>query len=71
TTPFKTRVKIGTGWNAYTKLVAPGDLNADGKADLLGVTSNGELYAYLNTAPAKFGARAKIGTGYGIYDAMS
>ncbi|WP_369144691.1 FG-GAP repeat domain-containing protein [Streptomyces sp. R44] len=71
TAPFKARVKIGTGWNGYSKLVAPGDLNADGKADLLGVTSGGDLYAYLNTAPAKFGARAKIGTGFGIYNAMS
>ncbi|MET9932007.1 MULTISPECIES: VCBS repeat-containing protein [unclassified Streptomyces] len=71
TTPFKGRVKIGSGWNTYTKLVAPGDLNADGKADLLGVASNGDLYSYLNTSPGKFSARARIGTGYGIYNAMS
>ncbi|MBB4986007.1 hypothetical protein GGE06_006969 [Streptomyces sp. SFB5A] len=71
TTPFKARVKIGTGWNTYSKIVAPGDLNADGKGDLLGVTSGGDLYSYLNTTPGKFAARAKIGTGYGIYNSMS
>ncbi|WP_369144692.1 FG-GAP repeat domain-containing protein [Streptomyces sp. R44] len=69
-TPFSTRVKIGTGWNTYTKLVAPGDLNADGKADLLGVTSGGDLYRYLNVAPAKFGPRAKLGSGWGIYNSV-
>ncbi|MFF5637378.1 FG-GAP repeat domain-containing protein [Streptomyces sp. NPDC012825] len=69
--PFKGRVKIGSGWNTYTRLVAPGDLNADGKADLLGVASNGDLFSYLNTSPGKFSLRARIGTGYGIYDSMS
>ncbi|MFD4315370.1 FG-GAP repeat domain-containing protein [Streptomyces sp. NPDC058548] len=71
TAPFGARVKAGTGWNMYTKLVAPGDLNADGKADLLGVTSGGDLYSYLNTAPGKFGTRSKVGTGFQIYNTMS
>ncbi|MDX2563810.1 VCBS repeat-containing protein [Streptomyces sp. TX20-6-3] len=69
--PFKTRVKVGTGWNTYTKLVAPGDLNADGKADLLGVTSGGDLYRYLTTAPNKFSARTKLGGGFQVYNSMS
>ncbi|MFF3607537.1 FG-GAP repeat domain-containing protein [Streptomyces sp. NPDC002463] len=71
TTPFKARVNIGTGWNTYSKIVAPGDLNADGKGDLLGITSGGDLYSYLNTTPGKFAARARIGNGYGIYNSMS
>ncbi|MFI8767953.1 FG-GAP repeat domain-containing protein [Streptomyces sp. R-07] len=70
-TPFKARVKIGTGWNTYSKIVAPGDLNADGKGDLLGVTSGGDLYRYLNIAPGKFTARVNIGHGYQVYNAMS
>jgi hypothetical protein len=71
TTPFKARQKVGYGWNAYTKVIAPGDLNADGKGDLLGVTSGGDLYSYLNTTPGKFTGRAKIGYGFQIYNAMS
>ncbi|MEV6245838.1 VCBS repeat-containing protein [Streptomyces sp. NPDC051742] len=71
TTPFKPRVKIGTGWQTYKQLAAPGDLNADGKADLLGVTSGGDLYRYLNTTPGKFTARTKIGYGYQAYNSMS
>ncbi|MCX4981385.1 FG-GAP-like repeat-containing protein [Streptomyces sp. NBC_00572] len=70
-TPFGARLSIGGGWNTYTKLVTPGDLNADGKADLLGVTSSGDLYNYLNTAPGKFGTRTKTGSGFQIYNAMS
>ncbi|MFI8403402.1 FG-GAP repeat domain-containing protein [Streptomyces sp. NPDC085463] len=70
-TPFKTRQQIGTGWHTYSKVIAPGDLNADGKGDLLGVASNGDLYAYLNASPGKFTPRARIGNGYGIYNAMS
>ncbi|MEU6620724.1 VCBS repeat-containing protein [Streptomyces litmocidini] len=71
TTPFKTRLKIGTGWNTYSKIVAPGDLDADGKGDLLGITSGGDLYRYLNTSPGKFTSRVNIGHGYGVYNSMS
>nr|WP_256961785.1 VCBS repeat-containing protein [Streptomyces sp. NRRL B-24572] len=71
TTPFGTRKFIGSGWNTYTKLVAPGDLNADGKADLLGITSGGDLYRYLNTAPAKFSLRTGLGSGWSIYNSVS
>ncbi|MFF5921830.1 FG-GAP repeat domain-containing protein [Streptomyces flavochromogenes] len=71
TAAFKTRVKVGSGWNTYTKVIAPGDLNADGKADLLAVTSGGDLYRYLTTAPNKFSARTKLGGGFQAYNSMS
>ncbi|MFE5713104.1 FG-GAP repeat domain-containing protein [Streptomyces sp. NPDC056501] len=71
TTPFKARVSIGSGWNTYKHLTAPGDLNADGKADILGVTSGGDLFRYLNTTPGKFSGRVDIGNGYNIYNSMS
>ncbi|MFF1509182.1 FG-GAP-like repeat-containing protein [Streptomyces sp. NPDC058326] len=68
TTPFTGRVKIGTGWNTYNKLATPGDLNGDGKADLLGVNAAGELYRYLGTGTGSaIGSRAKIGTGFQTY----
>ncbi|MFF7441010.1 FG-GAP-like repeat-containing protein [Streptomyces sp. NPDC008122] len=70
TTPFKSRLKIGTGWNTYSKIVAPGDLNADGKGDLLGITSGGDIYRYLNTTSGKFTARVKLGGGWGIYNSV-
>ncbi|WP_318210889.1 MULTISPECIES: VCBS repeat-containing protein [unclassified Streptomyces] len=70
-TPFGARKWVGSGWNTYTKVVAPGDLNADGKADLLGVTSGGDLYRYLNTAPGKFAPRFRLGGGFQVYNTMS
>ncbi|MEU5219067.1 VCBS repeat-containing protein [Streptomyces sp. NPDC020807] len=68
---FKARVQIGTGWNTYKHLVAPGDLNGDGKGDVLGVTSGGDLYPHLNTAPRQFKKAARIGYGYGVYNRIS
>ncbi|WP_328944269.1 VCBS repeat-containing protein [Streptomyces sp. NBC_00250] len=70
TSAFKTRVKVGSGWNTYSKVIAPGDLNADGKADLLGVTAGGDLYRYLNTAPNKFSVRTRLGGGYQVYSSI-
>ncbi|MEU3605739.1 VCBS repeat-containing protein [Streptomyces sp. NPDC035033] len=68
TAPFKTRVKVGSGWGGFKQLASPGDLNADGKGDLIAVNGAGELVRYLNTAPSKFAPAVKIGTGYQIYN---
>ncbi|MFF9146853.1 FG-GAP repeat domain-containing protein [Streptomyces sp. NPDC014861] len=68
TAPFAGRVRVGGGWGAYSKLVAPGDLSGDGRADLLAVTASGDLYRYLGTGTgAGIGARAKIGNGFQTY----
>lgn len=47
----------------YAKLAAPGDLNGDGKADLVGVDSAGRLWAYYGTGSPGFTGRRQIGTG--------
>lgn len=60
-----------TGWNAYNKLIVPGDLTGDGKADLLARTPSGDLYLYPGTGSisgSPFGDRVKVGSGWGIYD---
>ncbi|MFE7601437.1 FG-GAP repeat domain-containing protein [Streptomyces sp. NPDC057494] len=68
TSPFAGRVRIGTGWGTYTMLAAPGDLNGDGKADLLGVNAAGDLYRYLGTGTgAAISPRVKIGSGFQTY----
>ncbi|MFF8510887.1 FG-GAP-like repeat-containing protein [Streptomyces sp. NPDC015492] len=71
TAPFGARKEVGRGWNTYSKVIAPGDLNGDGKGDLLGVTSGGDLWGYQNAGSGKFGDRYKIGPGFQIYNAMS
>ncbi|MEV4942945.1 FG-GAP repeat domain-containing protein [Streptomyces zaomyceticus] len=70
--PFKPRVKIGGGWNVYPKIVAPGDITGDGKADLLAVNSGGELFRYSATGEAgtPFKPRVSIGRGYQIYNGL-
>ncbi|MFI7340534.1 N-acetylmuramoyl-L-alanine amidase [Streptomyces sp. NPDC050085] len=70
TAPFKPRVQIGTGWGGYDALVGPGDLDRDGKADLIARASDGTLYFYKGTgsATAPYAARTKIGTGWNTYN---
>ncbi|WP_143179755.1 FG-GAP repeat domain-containing protein [Streptomyces yunnanensis] len=62
------RVRIGTGWDTMTELTSPGDLNADGRADLVAVDRSGALWAYPGTgslnASDTLGSRTRIGTGW-------
>ncbi|MFJ8308069.1 MULTISPECIES: FG-GAP-like repeat-containing protein [unclassified Streptomyces] len=62
------RVQIGSGWGAMSKLAAA-DFTGDGKADLVAVeNSTGNLYRYPGTGSASgmntLGARVRIGTGW-------
>ncbi|MFJ6935624.1 FG-GAP repeat domain-containing protein [Streptomyces sp. NPDC101132] len=68
--PFGGRVKIGTGWSGYTALLSPGDINGDGRADLLARDTAGNLYRYTATGhsgTATFAARVGIGSGWNVY----
>ncbi|MFF9341012.1 MULTISPECIES: FG-GAP-like repeat-containing protein [unclassified Streptomyces] len=68
THPFLTRVKVGTGWGSYRQIAAPGDLDGDGRADLVATTSGGTLYRYHSTATsAVFAPRVKVGDGWQVY----
>ncbi|WP_017239438.1 FG-GAP repeat domain-containing protein [Streptomyces sp. SS] len=63
------RVNVGTGWQIYDKIAGGSDLTNDGKPDLLATDKTGGLWLYPATGNvnAPFGARKKIGTGWGIY----
>ncbi|MFD0317303.1 trypsin-like serine protease [Streptomyces flavalbus] len=72
TSPFSSRVKVRT-WSTtgYDKLDAVGDINGDGRADLLARTPGGTLYLYKGTGKATseiFATRINVGTGYQGYD---
>ncbi|MFI0899494.1 N-acetylmuramoyl-L-alanine amidase [Streptomyces sp. NPDC020983] len=69
TAPFAARTVIGPGWNAYNGLAADGDLNGDGKSDLVARDTTGTLWLYQGTgnAAAPYAARTKVGTGWQIY----
>ncbi|MFC8710538.1 N-acetylmuramoyl-L-alanine amidase [Streptomyces sp. NPDC057197] len=69
--PFGARIRIGTGWTAYT-LAGARDLNGDGKPDLIARDGSGAVYLYPGTgnSAALFGARSQIGSGWNIYDTI-
>lgn len=67
----KSRVRIGTNWKLYKKIVGAGDINRDGRGDLLGVDADGGLWRYYGTATGGVTARVKIGTGWGIYSSVA
>jgi len=61
-------VKIGTGWAGSAKLLSPGDFTGDGRADLVAVRTNGDLFVYRGSGTGGFtGPATRIGTGWGIF----
>ncbi|MFJ3763252.1 FG-GAP-like repeat-containing protein [Streptomyces sp. NPDC090082] len=66
---LKARVRIGTNWKLYKKLVGAGDLDGDGRGDLLGVDAAGVLWRYSSTATGVT-ARVKVGSGWGGYSSL-
>ncbi|MFE7583852.1 FG-GAP-like repeat-containing protein [Streptomyces gardneri] len=66
----KPRVRIGTNWKLYKKLVGAGDLNGDGRGDLLGVDAAGVLWRYYGTAAGGVAPRVKVGGGWGGYTSL-
>ncbi|MFF4399394.1 trypsin-like serine protease [Streptomyces sp. NPDC001480] len=75
---FAARVEVGTGWNQYNSVRGHGDLNGDGKADLLARrSSTGDVYLYKGTGKSGTGAfstRVKVrtwsSTTYNAFDAV-
>ncbi|MEO7556172.1 MAG: FG-GAP-like repeat-containing protein [Acidimicrobiales bacterium] len=61
---------IGTGWNAFTGVLAPGDFNGDGCSDLLGTLGDGRLLLYYGSCAGGFllGGGTTIGTGWNAFD---
>ncbi|MFD2008522.1 FG-GAP repeat domain-containing protein [Streptomyces narbonensis] len=66
----KSRVRIGTNWKLYKKIVGAGDLNGDGRGDLLGIDATGVLWRYHGTATGGVTARVKVGGGWGGYSSL-
>ncbi|MCM2427653.1 FG-GAP-like repeat-containing protein [Streptomyces sp. RKAG337] len=66
------RTKLTAGWQIYNIILGVGDLNGDGRNDLIGRDSSGFLWRYDGTAQGGFLATpTKIGTGYTMYKTIS
>ncbi|MFF0451379.1 FG-GAP-like repeat-containing protein [Streptomyces sp. NPDC004609] len=68
---FKARVKLADDWgSSYNVIVGTGDLNSDGKADLLARDTAGNLYRSYGTGKGTFSARKKVNAGFNSYKAL-
>ncbi|MDT9693467.1 VCBS repeat-containing protein [Streptomyces sp. P9(2023)] len=68
--PNAPKLTIGSGWQVYDALTAPGDLTGDGRTDLLARTPAGELWMYADDGAGKFKGRVKIGAGWQTFDTI-
>lgn len=58
-------VALGSGWGGFTAVVAPGDLDGDGAADLLARDPAGTLWLHPGTGTGGLKPRVSKGTGWG------
>ncbi|MFE5813808.1 FG-GAP repeat domain-containing protein [Streptomyces sp. NPDC056479] len=65
---FKARTLAGSGFGGYKRLIAAGDLNRDGKNDLLAIDASNELWRFNGTGAGTFTSRSLVfkdwGTSY-------
>ncbi|MEO7060967.1 MAG: GH25 family lysozyme [Lapillicoccus sp.] len=65
---FGTPTRIGTGWNMFTDVVAPGDVTGDGRPDLVARTASGTLYLYAGNGTGGYtGTGTIVGAGWNAY----
>ncbi|GAA0410452.1 VCBS repeat-containing protein [Streptomyces luteireticuli] len=58
--PFKARKQIGGGWNQYNLLLGTGDVDLDGRADLLARDKSGALWLYRGTGKASSPYKSRV-----------
>ncbi|EMY34307.1 lysozyme M1 [Arthrobacter crystallopoietes BAB-32] len=69
---FKAGVRVGaSGWNVFADLIGAGDLNGDGRRDLLGRKADGTVYFYPGLGTGRTGTRVAAATGWQVYDSLA
>jgi hypothetical protein len=69
---YQRRVRIGTGgWNQFSSLVGPGDINRDGNNDLLAVHPDGSVWLYSGPGNGQHGSRTQIASGWDEYSYLT
>ncbi|NKX56498.1 GH25 family lysozyme [Arthrobacter mobilis] len=69
---YQRRVKIGTsGWNQYSRVLGAGDVNRDGRADLLAVRPDGTVWLYAGPGNGRHGTPTRIASGWQQYSYLT
>ncbi|MFG3283409.1 FG-GAP repeat domain-containing protein [Streptomyces sp. NPDC048111] len=70
---FGSRIKAAEGWNTYNRVLGSGDVNGDGRADVLARGTDGHLSLFPGTgdANAPFAARQDLGGGWNGYTMLT
>ncbi|MFC9290635.1 FG-GAP repeat domain-containing protein [Streptomyces sp. NPDC057052] len=59
--PSSSRLSLGTGWNTFDVLTAPGDVSGDGRPDLIArKAATGAVYLYKGTSAGRLAAPVKL-----------
>ncbi|MEV7416078.1 VCBS repeat-containing protein [Streptomyces sp. NPDC089919] len=65
--PYRTRKRIGSGWNRYDALVSAGNVAGGAAGDLLARDRAGVLWLYRGRGDGTFGTRTRVGSGWDRY----
>ncbi|MFF9341504.1 MULTISPECIES: FG-GAP-like repeat-containing protein [unclassified Streptomyces] len=68
--PYKKRVSLGGGWQAYNQITAVGNIAGGDAGDLVARDKNGVLWLYLGKGDGTFTARRQIGGGWQGYSQL-
>lgn len=68
---YQGAIRVGEfGWEVFDRLIGPGDINADGKNDLLARMPDGTLWLYAGNGSGYPGGSRRIAAGWAVYDAV-
>ncbi len=65
------KTQIGFGFTIFTRMVAPGDINLDGRGDLLGIRPDGVTMAYHPDRIGRLGRAVVLSQGWQIFTAVT
>ena len=62
---------LGRGWGRVRHVLAPGDVDGDGRADVLSVAADGRLWLYPGAGAGRLGTGVMIGRGFGAFTTVT
>lgn len=64
------RTVLGTGWQTMTAIVGTGDINGDGRSDIVARDSSGRLFLYPGDGTGGVRGRSQIGSGWQTFSGI-